>query len=121
VQFITAQYAGANESGYQPLGDCVLIAPDQAADESTGGIKFTADHVEKETMAAETGVIVALGSDAFLWNGDRSRKWEGVKPSEGDRVYMERYSGQTLLGDDQRIYRLCSDKCIGAVKIREVP
>ena len=77
------------------------------------------DMVQQMTMSAETGVIVALGCDAFLWNGDRSRKWEGYKPVPGDRVYLEKFSGQLVQGVDDRIYRLCTDKCIGAVRMKE--
>jgi chaperonin GroES len=115
-EFKLADYNGTNESGYQPLGDSVLVAFDVASDVTSGGIILPEDMTEKMTLSAETGVIVALGSDAFLWNGDRTRKWEGTKPHPGDRVYMERYSGQLLHGDDGKIYRLCSDKCIGAVR-----
>jgi chaperonin GroES len=67
-------------------------------------------------MAAETGVIVALGDDAFLWNGDRTRKWEGVKPKVGDRVYIQRYAGQVMLGEDSEFYRIMDANCIAAVK-----
>ena len=53
------------------------------------------------------------------WNADRTRKWEGLKPSPGDRIYMQRYSGQLVLGRDGKIYRLCEQNCIGAIEIRE--
>ena len=115
--FVLAEYNGKNESGYLPLGDSVLVAFDAAATKSKGGVELPDDIVEKMTMSAETGVIVAVGSDAFLWNGDRTRKWEGYKPIPGDRVYMERFSGQLVKGYDGKTYRLCSDKCIGAVKV----
>lgn len=119
VEFVAATWNGSNESGYQPLGDMVLIAPDSASSKSSGGVEFTATHVARETMAAESGVIVALGSDAFLWNADRTRRWEGMKPEPGDRVHMQRYSGQEILGKDGTVYRLCEQNCIGAIEIRE--
>lgn len=120
VEFVAATWNGSNESGYQPLGDMVLIAPDSASSKSSGGVEFTATHVARETMAAESGVIVALGSDAFLWNADRTRRWEGMKPEPGDRVHMQRYSGQEILGKDGTVYRLCEQNCIGAIEIREL-
>jgi len=118
-EFVPAEWTGSNESGYQPLGDMVLIAPDSAAEKTSGGVLLTADTTDKMTMAAESGVVIALGSDAFLWNADRTRKWEGLKPSPGDRIYMQRYSGQLVLGRDGKIYRLCEQNCIGAIEIRE--
>lgn len=118
-EFVAAQFSGTNDSGYQPLGDNVLVAPDTAAEKTSGGIHLTPDSVEKMTLAAETGVIVALASDAFLWSADRTRKWEGLKPKVGDRVYVQRYSGQLLLGKDQKIYRVMSDTCVAAVEIVE--
>ena len=97
-----------------------LIAPDCAAEKTSGGVLLTVETTDKMTMAAESGVVVALGSDAYLWNADRTRKWEGDKPQPGDRIYMQRYSGQLVLGKDGKVYRLCEQNCIGAIEIREV-
>jgi len=115
-EFVEAEYNGRNESGYEPIGDNALVAPDKAAEKTGGGVHLTAETVEKMSMAAETGVIVGLGSEAFRWIADRSREWQGPKPDVGDRVYVQRYSGQLLLGEDGKIYRVMSDTCIAAVK-----
>ena len=112
-----AEYHGKNESGYQPLGDSVLVAFDRAADTTGGGVHLPQNMIERMDMASESGVIVALGSEAFRWIADRTREWQGPKPKAGDRVYMERYSGQLLKGIDGATYRLCTDKCIGAVRL----
>lgn len=117
-EFIPADYSGKNESGYIPIGDRVLVLPDTAAEMTSGGIALTADHVDRTTLAAETGIIVACGDDAFRWNFDRTRPWEGQKPGPGDRVYVQRYSGQVMLGDDGRFYRLMDFACVGAVKAK---
>jgi chaperonin GroES len=116
-EFILAEYSGKNESGYMPLGDMVLIAFDKAADTTSGGISLPENIVERMDLASESGVIVALGSEAFRWIADRTREWQGYKPQPGDRVYMERYSGQLIKGVDGKTYRLATDKCVGAVKI----
>jgi chaperonin GroES len=118
-EFVAAEWTGSNESGYHPLGDMVLIAPDCAAEKTSGGIVLTVETTDRMSMAAESGVVVALGSDAYLWNADRTRRWEGLKPSPGDRIYMQRYSGQLVLGKDGKVYRLCEQNCIGAIEIRE--
>lgn len=116
-EFIPAEYNGQNESGYDPIGDRVLMLPDTASDMTSGGIALTADHVDRTTLAAETGVIVAMGDDAFRWNFDRTRPWEGPRPKPGDRIYVQRYSGQVMLGEDGKFYRLMDYGCVGAVKV----
>lgn len=117
-EFVQAEYTGKNESGYVPIGDRVLVLPDSAAAVSSGGIQLLPEQVERTTLASETGVVIALGDDAFHWNFDRTRVWEGYKPQPGDRVYILRYSGQTLMGEDGRIYRLMDYGNVGAVKKR---
>lgn len=115
-EFIPAEYTGKNESGYEPVCDRVLVLPDMAAEKSSGGIDLPAEIVDRHTMAAETGVIIAVGPDAFKWTPDKTRTWDGYKPGPGDRVYIQRYSGQIMLGEDGRLYRLMEYGCIGAVK-----
>ena len=108
-----AQFSGRNESGFQPIGDHVLIMPDQAFD--SGVIKLPDDVLEKIALAAVTGVIVALGDGAFFWNSDRTRPYEGEKPKVGQRIYFERYAGQKAFGRDRKWYRCLADKCIACV------
>ena len=102
-EFKPAQWNGVNESGYEPLGDCVLVLPDEAADMTSGGVLLTADNVERHSLAAETGVIIAIGLDAFRWTPDKTRPWEAPKPKPGDRVYLKRYAGQVMLGEDGKL------------------
>ncbi len=113
-EFAPAEYTGMNESGFDPVGDKVLVLPDSATDVTSGGIHLTSDMVERHTLAAETGVLVAVSDGAFLWHSDGS-KWTGYRPKSGDRIYMERYSGQVLLGKDGKLYRLMNSTCIGAI------
>lgn len=116
-EFVPARFNGVNASGYQPIGDHIMVLPDKASEMSSGGIEIPAEVVERMTMAAETGIIIAVGDDAFLWNGDRTRKWEGAKPKVGDRVYIQRYAGQVMLGEDGEFYRIMEQNCIAAVRI----
>ncbi len=119
-EFIPAEWHGVNESGYEPVCDRVLVLPDIAASESSGGIALPADIVDRHTMAAETGVVIAVGPDAFAWTPDKTRPWNGYKPKPGDRVYIQRYSGQVMLGEDGKFYRLMDYTCCGAVKRPDV-
>jgi co-chaperonin GroES (HSP10) len=114
-QFKPAEWDGTNESGITPVGDRVLILTDESAEETAGGIVITDEMRERHSQAAETGVLVAMGDDAWLWNSDRSRKYEGAKPEVGQRVIFDRHAGQYHTGNDGRRYRLMDDKCVGGL------
>ncbi len=117
-QYAPAVWNGKNESGWIPAGDRVLVKPDKAA-EKVGSIVMTDANQELTQLAAESGVLVALGDDAFVWNSDRTRKLEGVKPKPGDRVGFQRYAGAQVFGDDGELYFFMSDHSIGAVRVSE--
>ena len=110
------EWAGVNTSGFVPIGDMVLVLPDEAETKSKGGIIMPDDVSDRQAMAAESGVIIALGDGAFAYSADRMRGWTGYKPKVGDRVRMERYAGQMQTGEDGLQYRLMTDKCIGGVE-----
>jgi chaperonin GroES len=115
AQYIPAPFFGKNESGCIPIGDRVLVRPDIAA-ETSGNLKLPDSVVERAQLSASSGVIVALGDDAFTWNFDRTRPYGGEKPQVGDRVFMDVYAGKVILGDDGVEYRLIDDKCVGGVR-----
>lgn len=101
-----ATWTGTNCSGWEPLGDHVLIYPDQAQSLYGSGenkIEIPADIVARQNLAAEAGVVVATGPDVTI----------PIKP--GDRVFNERYAGQLVTGHDEKVYRLMSQSSIGAV------
>jgi chaperonin GroES len=111
-KYLRAEWDGENKSGYEPLGDRVLVFCDVAPGMSEGGIIVEVTQ-EQQQMACETGVIVALGPTAFKWNADRMREFGGEKPEPGTRVYFERYAGMLVTGDDGLQYRSMDDKHIG--------
>lgn len=115
--YVQAKWNGINCSGYQPVGDHIMVLTDQASTKSAGGIEIPPELVDRMTMAAETGTIVGVGEDAFLWNGDRTRKWEGAKPKVGDQVYIQRFAGQLLRGEDDQFYRIMGANCIAAIRV----
>jgi chaperonin GroES len=115
AEYLPAPFFGKNESGFEPIGDRVLVRPDIAAS-SSGGIELPDDIVDRAQLSASSGVLVALGDDAFKWSFDRTRPFAGVKPEVGSRVCFEKYAGQVILGDDGIEYRLIDDKCVGGVR-----
>lgn len=116
-EFDAAVWQGRNTSGIQPFGDRVLVLPDQATTQTMGGLFIPPETIERIAEAAETGVLVAIGEGAWAWNGDRTRRYEGVKPAPGQRVYFERYAGGKFHGRDGLVYRLMDDKCIGGFAV----
>lgn len=115
AEYIPAPYFDKNESGCHPIGDRVLIRPDIAASTS-GSVKLPDDVIERAQMSATSGVIVQPGDDAFSWNSDRTRPFNGEKPKAGDRVFFDKYAGKVILGDDGVEYRLMDDVAIGGVR-----
>ena len=116
-QYDPVKWDGKNVSGYCPFGDRVLILPDGAADQTTGNVFIPEPMQERMSMAAETGVIVALGDAAFTRNFDRTGPWAGMRPAVGQRVGFERYSGSIRHGKDGRLYRVMDDKCVSDYEI----
>lgn len=114
-EFVQATWDGVNRSGYLPLDDKVLVLMDEHASLTSGGILIPDVAQERQSQACETGVIIAVGPAAFVWDDEGKRGWVGHKPEPGDRIYVERYAGQLLQGADGNTYRLMSQRCIGAV------
>lgn len=107
-----------NLSGWEALGDRVLVRCDIMRARSEGGIILPEETQAINQLSAETGVIVDAGAAAFVWNADRMREFGGVKPVPGTRVYFDRYAGVMIMGLDKEMYRMMDDKHIAA---REKP
>lgn len=119
AEYLPSLYHGKNQSGWSPIGDYVLVKPDSIARTSSGGIELPDDLAERMQLAAITGVIIECGDEAFRWNADRTRPFEGYKPQPGDRVIFEKYAGKPILGEDGINYRIMDDKAIGGIKKRK--
>ena len=118
--YTQAAYDGTNPSGWHPLGDKILIKADEVADITVGGIKIPDDVKDRMTMAAEAGVVVAVGDGAFMFDSNSVTPFLGRKPKPGDRVAMGRYSGQLIKGHDEANYRILSSSEVGAIEEKEV-
>lgn len=116
-EFVIEAWDGVNRSGWAPLDDKVLVLMEEHVEVTSGGIMIAPTIRERQSTAGETGLVIALGPVAFVWNDDLTRKWEGKKPAPGDRVYVERYAGALIQGHDGRAYRLMSQRCVGALAL----
>ena len=96
-----------------------MILPDKVADETKGGVLLPEQLKERQQFAAESGIIVALGPDAYRWSSDRQRAFEGKRPEPGQRVVFKRYSGISTFGADGETYWIMSDSCVGAIYVQQ--
>lgn len=116
-QFELRQWDGKNGAGMVPVGDKLLVRVDPAMSKTRGGVIITDQSAETQTLSSTTGVLIALGEGAFMWDSDRAAEWQGKRPKAGDRVYFQRYAGQEYTGDDGEMYRIMQDKSIAAVAL----
>lgn len=110
AEYERAAWKGANTSGIKPIADKVLVQPDKASG-AFGSIHIPEDMQRRHSLAAESGLLVAVGRDAF-----GTIPVAAMKPQPGARVFIERYSGQVIKGTDGEMYRLMDASCIGAVE-----
>lgn len=114
-EYVEVEYNGENTSGREPIGDGILILPYEAPEKTKGNVWLPPTIRETQSLAAEIGVIVAVGEGAWTWNHDRTRRFSGRKPQIGEHVNYTRYAGQEVIGNDDKMYRIMEDKAILAV------
>jgi len=113
AEYVPAKWSGKDESGVRVVGKTVLVLMDECSSKTSGGVDLPDDLVERMSMAAESGVLVAVSQGAFLLNEDMT-PWIGEKPTPGDRVYIEKYAGKLVKGRDGANYRIMDYGSIGA-------
>jgi chaperonin GroES len=97
-----------NKSGIYPQGPRILILPLEIEEKTASGIVLaTSGQRDREEMANTTGLVVAIGGEAFH---DCTYPWCSV----GDRVVFAKYSGLLYLGKDGKKYRVINDDNIVA-------
>ena len=102
-----AEFAG-NNSGVSPLGKKILVMTDEFEGTFAGGeLVFIQEQIERMNLASESGVIIALGSEAFSHHADGTR-WVSRRPEPGEHVYFEKYAGLLVMGNDGKPRRIKS-------------
>ena len=114
AEYIPVTAEGARP-GMTPFGKHLVVKVDPCSPRSGGLIELPPDFVEKMTAASETGCIVAVGQEAFMYYEDGTR-WTGDKPKVGDRIGFARYSGELQRGADGEMYRVMSYTCVTCVR-----
>jgi len=118
-----------NSSGFNPCGDRVVVLPDVLEEKTQGGIIIPESELNKHQLAQVTGVLVAVGPDAWTDRVTVIERWidDAWRPTErrktgysqsfaevGDRVCYARYNGLPFDGEDGQKYRLLNDEDITA-------
>jgi len=98
----------SNESGIYPVEYKVLIEPEEVEEKTEGGIILPDKVKEQEYLAQVRGKVVAIGGNAF-------EEWKGLRPEVGNMVYVAKYSGLRVIGNDGKTYQIAHDKDIAAV------
>ena len=90
-------------SKLSPLEFAVLVKPDKVSDQTSGGIWVPLEARERQQYAEVKSTVVACGGNAFS-------DWKPPIPKIGDRVYVAKYAGLMVRGEDGDSYRIVSDK-----------
>lgn len=91
-----------------PTFNRVLVKIKKVEEKTAGGLYLAADTIDREKLASNEGVLVALGEFAF------SEMSEALRPKVGDQVFINMYPGLEFedVSDEGVIYRICQDKDI---------
>jgi co-chaperonin GroES (HSP10) len=118
ANYVAREWDGVNRSGFRPIGDLVVVLPDQAAETigTKGLVLATTTQQNTMSLASESGTLIAVGAGAFAWNSDRSRPFAGEKPKPGDRVIFARYGGRGRKGKDGITYLFMTDNAISGIE-----
>lgn len=79
---------------YKPVGDRVVIRIKAVEEKSEGGIILPGAVQEKDQMAREEGIVIAVGN--------MCGSEEGVEYKVGDLVAFARYGGKHLGYDEEK-------------------
>jgi co-chaperonin GroES (HSP10) len=118
-----------NKNGITPSGDRVVIKPDILEEVSDGGIIIAKAVLDSHQHAQSTGVLVAVGPDAFTHSTTLTERfidgsWKPVERTTtgyreafalvGDRVAFAKYGGLSVEGVDGLDYKIMNDEDITA-------
>lgn len=98
-----------NPSGIRPVGETLLILPEQIEEKTASGIYVgTPAEVERQQLGQIEGVVVAVSP--YAWADE-------VEPRAkvGDKVIFAKYAGMVRKGKDELTYRLINDTDVKAV------
>ena len=96
----------------QPTGWRLLILPHKGKNKTKGGVYLTGKTVEETQIAANVGLVLKVGPDAY---NDRDRFPNGAWCKEKDGVIFARYAGSRLNIEGGELRLLNDDEILGVV------
>lgn len=100
-----------NESGVVPTEYKILVLPDDVPEKTAGGILVPIWARDQRQGACQTGVVVDIADEAFSFVEDPDVRW----PRIGERIAYTKYAGMTIVGRDEKTYKLMTDKDVAAI------
>lgn len=92
----------------QPLGNRVLVKPDDVEEKTSGGLVLPPSASEEQRP--ETGTVVKLGK------GKIDGKEVSFEVSVGDRIYFKKYSLDEILIDEDTYLLLNEEDILAIIK-----
>lgn len=117
------------KTGIFPSGNRIVVKPDDVEEVTEGGIVIPSKVKEDHQHAQSTGILVAVGPDAFCHTTATTERlidgnWKVVErvrtgysepfAEVGDRVAFAKYGGLIVEGEDGESYRILNDEDLTA-------
>ena len=96
----------------KPTGWRILVLPFKMKDKTKGGIVFAETTLEKQQVASQCGLVLAMGSQCYK---DKERYPEGPWCKVNDWVMFARYAGSRIKIDGGEIRLLNDDEILATI------
>lgn len=98
--------SSVNKSGYAPVGRAVLVLPYEP-EKMSNIIEIPDSLKSRTTMLEQKAVVIEVGPSC--WHDEPH-----PRAAAGDHVIVTKFAGYTVIGEDQKVYRLINDRDIFA-------
>ena len=96
----------------KPTGWRLLVLPFKMKEKTKGGIIMSDITIEKQQVASQCGLVVALGEQCY----DKERYPEGPWCKKGDWVVFARYAGSRIQIDGGEVRLLNDDEILATIE-----
>ena len=96
----------------KPTGWRLLVLPFQMSEKTKGGLLLGQDTLERQQVASQCGLVVALGEQCY----DKERYPEGPWCKKGDWVVFARYAGSRIQIDGGEVRLLNDDEILATIE-----
>ena len=96
----------------EPVGYRLLVLPFKMKEKTKGGIIMSDVTIERQQVASQCGLVVALGDQCY----DKERYPEGPWCKKGDWVVFARYAGSRIQIDGGEVRLLNDDEILATIE-----